>query len=319
VSDDRISRTIATRKQACVVERASMLAGLPAAEQCLTIDNVNFLNNADLDGTTLPPSGAPNVLLAAGGTQLDGVLEDDRLLAWQFHVDWEDPSRTALIGPQVIRVAPYHYLCGGQLTHCVPQPRVHARLDAQGDKIMARLVYRRLNEYESIVAVHSVNTSVGGGGVRWYELRVAAHSLGLHQQGSFAPDGLFRWMASAALDQRGNIVIGYSYGGASVFPGQRVAARLAADPLGRLTTSEAVLIEGEASQDAMRWEDYTQTAVDPSDDCTIWYTGDYLKKGRLAYSTRIGAFRLPGCATGAGVGEGRSSPPAAVLPPRPGA
>ena len=43
----------------------------------------------------------------------------------------------------------------------------------------------------------------------------------------------------------------------------------------------------------MRWEDYTQTAIDPSDDCTIWYVGDYLKKGATSYSTRIGAFRLP--------------------------
>jgi hypothetical protein len=58
---------------------------------------------------------------------------------------------------------------------------------------------------------------------------------------------------------------------------------------------EVVLAEGEATQDAMRWEDYTQTAIDPSDDCTIWYVGDYLKKGAANYSSRIGAFRLPGC------------------------
>ena len=50
-----------------------------------------------------------------------------------------------------------------------------------------------------------------------------------------------------------------------------------------------------AAQNVMRWEDYTQTAVDPSDDCTIWYVGDYLKKDADRYSTRIGAFRLPGC------------------------
>jgi hypothetical protein len=45
----------------------------------------------------------------------------------------------------------------------------------------------------------------------------------------------------------------------------------------------------------MRWEDYTQTAIDPSDDCTIWYVGDYLKKGETNYSSKIGAFRFPGC------------------------
>ena len=52
------------------------------------------------------------------------------------------------------------------------------------------------------------------------------------------------------------------------------------------------MVEGEASQNAMRWEDYTQTAVDPSDDMTIWYVGDYLKKDATAHSSRIGAFRL---------------------------
>ena len=52
---------------------------------------------------------------------------------------------------------------------------------------------------------------------------------------------------------------------------------------------------GEAAQNAMRWEDYTQTAVDPSDDCTIWYVGDYIRTGGTNYSTRIGAFRMPGC------------------------
>ena len=45
----------------------------------------------------------------------------------------------------------------------------------------------------------------------------------------------------------------------------------------------------------MRWEDYAQTAVDPTDDCTIWYVGDYFTAGTTAYSTRIGAFRMPGC------------------------
>ncbi len=43
------------------------------------------------------------------------------------------------------------------------------------------------------------------------------------------------------------------------------------------------------------FRDYTQTAIDPSDDCTIWYVGDYIRKGAATYSTRIGAFRLPGC------------------------
>ena len=217
--------------------------------------------------------------------------------AWRFHVDWKNPAATTLTGPERIEVAPYRYLCGGQLTNCVPQPGTDRRLDAQGDKIMSRLVYRRRGNTESIVAVHSVNTSAGGGGVRWYEFRLdRSRTLSVHQQGTYAPEGLFRWMASPAIDRFGNIAIGYSFGGTPHFAGQRLAGRLADDPLGQLTLAETVLVEGEAAQTAtLRWEDYTQTAVDPSDDCTIWYVGDYVKKGATSYSSRIGAFRLPGC------------------------
>ncbi len=147
------------------------------------------------------------------------------------------------------------------------------------------------------MAVHSVDTAAGGGGVRWYEFRLDAQGdPQLHQQGTYAPGGAYRWMASPAMDRRGNIGIGYSFGAADAFPGQRFAARLADDPKGALTFHESVLAEGEAAQTStLRWEDYTQTAVDPSDDCTIWYVGDYLKAGAASYSTRIGAFRLPGC------------------------
>ena len=295
--DDRISETITTQKHACVVDRAKMLRGEPATEQCLVINDVGFLNNADLDGKNLPPAGAPNIMMATGGTQLTKIFESSTIGVWQFHVDWSNPAHTRVTSAGTVPVAPYHYLCDGQLTNCVPQPGVERRLDAQGDKIMSRLVYRRIGAREVIVAVHSVNTAAGGGGVRWYEFRVdKTRAVSLYQQGTYAPDGFYRWMASPAVDRFGNIGIGYSFGGTPNFAGQRFAARLAGDPPGRLTLGEAVLAEGEAAQNALRWEDYTQTAIDPSDDCTIWYVGDYLKKNATAYSSRIGAFRMPGCA-----------------------
>ena len=126
-------------KHACVVERSAMLAGTPAREQCFVINDVNFLNNADLDGTALLPPGAPNVMVAAGGTQLRNVLEDRVVLAWKIFTNWPpstslragDAAKTRLEGPLRIPVAPYQYLCGGQLSHCVPQPGVDRRLDAQ--------------------------------------------------------------------------------------------------------------------------------------------------------------------------------------------
>jgi hypothetical protein len=213
-------------------------------------------------------------MMAAGGAQLKKVMEDDAVLVWTFHVDWTDPSKTKIAGPERIAVTPYRYLCDGQLTHCVPQPGTESRFDAQGDKIMQRLVYRRIGNRESIVAVHSVNTTAGAGGVRWYEFRVDTtgktdkigtngtngknvktdknkeRRVTLHQQGTYAPDGAYRWMASPAIDRRGNIAIGYSFGGTTNYAGQRFAARLANDPKGVLSLLETVLVEGEGVQNA---------------------------------------------------------------------
>jgi hypothetical protein len=284
------------QKHICIADRRRMLKGEPATEQCVIIDGVNFLNNADIEGYELPPAGAPNPMMAAGGTQLKEVFEDDGIYFWNVHVDWSDASKTTAGPMGKINVAPYHYLCNGQLTNCVPQPGTNRRLDAQGDKIMARLVYRKIGGREMILAQHSINTTAGAGGVRWYEFRLDKQRQPvLYQQGTFAPDALYRWMASMTMDRKGNIGVGYSWGGAEVFPGQRFAGRTAKDKRGLLTFHESVLVEGEASQtNAMRWEDYTNTALDP-DDCTFWYVGDYLKKGAATYSTKIGAFRFPGC------------------------
>lgn len=285
------------QKQLCAADRNKMLQGQPADEQCVIIDGVNFLNASDIDGQRLPPAGTPNIVMAAGGTQLHEIFEDDGIYAWTWHVDWDNPAKTHLSGPEKIAVAPYHYLCNGQLSKCVPQPNTDVRLDAQGDKLMQRLVYRNFGRYQSIVAVHSIDTKAGGGGVRWYEFRLDKQgSPHLYQQGTYAPDGNYRWMGSIAMDRRGDIGVGYSFGGSSVYPGQRFAARLASDPKGQMTLHEAVLADGQASQtNTLRWEDYSTLDIDPDDDCTFWYAGDYFRAGAEDYSTRIGAWRLPGC------------------------
>ena len=286
------------QKHACVAERAAMLEGKPAREICAIVDGANFLNPEDLDGTALPPQGAPNLVFANGGTQLRQNFEGDAISYYAFHVEWGTPSASTITGPSTIAVAPYHYLCNGQLTSCVPQPGTNARLDAQGDKIMQRVVYRRIGGRQLIAMSDSVNTRTGsGGGVRWYELELdAAGAPKLAQQGTYDPGGGFRWMASAGLDRRGDMALGYSYGDGLTYAGQRMTARLAGDPPGTMTRRETVLATGAAAQtNTLRWEDYTTLVMDPADDCTFWYVGDYLRPGAANYSTRIGAVRAPGC------------------------
>jgi len=282
------------QRQVFVVDRDKMLKGEDATEQGFLINGVNFLLNSDVEGQQLPDKGAPNIVVSNGGTQLHDVFEDDGIYVWKFHVDWKNTAKTSLEGPVKVDVATYHYLGDGQLKKSIPQKGDTLRVDAQGDKLLGRLIYRRIGKQQSLVVVHSVATAAGGGGVRWYEFREGKRSkISLYQQGTYAPDGEYRWMAGAATDKYGNIGIGYSYSGPDQFPGQRFTGRLAGDSLGVMTFGERILAEGEAPQtNTLRWMDYTYSAIDPSDDTTFWYVGDYLKKDAKNYTTKIGAFRL---------------------------
>jgi hypothetical protein len=296
-TSDNMLPEVVTQKHDCIADRQSMLQGLPATEQCVIIDGGVFFLNADLFGKRLPPPGAPNILMSTGGTQLLKIFEDDGIYFYKVHVDWKDPGKTTVSPPQKIAVAPYHYLCDGQLSNCVSQPNTDRRLDSQGDKLMQGLVYRNFGDHESLLAEHSVATARHGGGVRWYEFRLNKQRDPVpYQQSTYAPDGFYRWLASMGMDRKGNIAIGYSFGGDPNYAGQRFAARTAGDPKGQLTFHESVLAEGEASQtNSLRWEDYTNIAVDPSDDCTFWFAGNYLKAGATSTTTRIGSFAVPGC------------------------
>ena len=45
-----------------------------------------------------------------------------------------------------------------------------------------------------------------------------------------------------------------------------------------------------------RWGDYSTLSVDPTDDCTFWYTTEYYSTSSLGnWTTRIGSFKFPGC------------------------
>ena len=295
-SDDPIPGVV-TQKHECIADRNRMLKGEPATEQCIVIDGAVFLLNSDAAGDAPPPQGAPNIMMSTGGAQLLKIFDDDGIYFYKVRVDWSNPSKTTVSPPQKIPVAPYHYLCDGQLSSCVSQPATERRLDSQGDKLMQGLLYRNFGDHESLVVNHSIATRAGGGGVRWYEFRIDRdRNPVLYQQGTYAAGGSYRWAGSIGMDRQGNIAIGYSFGGAPASPGQRISARLAKDPKGRLTFHESTLADGSGSQTgSLRWEDYTNIAIDPGDDCTFWFVGNYLKPRAASSTTRIGSVAVPGC------------------------
>jgi len=271
---------------ACAFDRTKMLAGTAATAHCFQLSAAyGGLLPSDLDGSTPPPAGSPNYFMALDTNSLD---------LWKFHVDFATPSNSSFTGPTVIPVNAYSQACGG-LT-CIPQPGTSQQLDSLGDRLMHRLAYRNFGRYETLVVNHSVDNG-GPAAVRWYEVRNPGGTPTVRQQGTYAPNATSRWMGSMGMDAVGNIAVGYSTSSSSIFPSVAYTGRLAADPLGTLQT-ESVIVSGAGSQNGgiSRWGDYSAMTIDPVDDCTFWYTNQYLQTtGSFNWSTRIASFKFPGC------------------------
>jgi hypothetical protein len=291
--------------RACAFDRTNMLAGNAATQICFQeSSSVASLLPSDLDGasstlggpgstssTGLPPAGSPDFYLNFGSNSLN---------LWKFHVDFATPTNSTFTGPTNIPVAPFTAACSGGGT-CIPQPNTNNKLDSLADRLMYRLAYRRFSDHESLVVNHSVTVSGNRHssvtGVRWYEIRSPNGTPTVFQQGTFSPDSNSRWMGSIAMDKFGDIALGYSESSSSLVPSIAYTDRVPSDPLGTME-AETLAFRGGGSQTSSlhRWGDYSSMSVDPVDDCTFWYTTEYLAtSGSFNWSTRILSFKFPGC------------------------
>ena len=285
-------------------ERHSMLAGLPARMVYFDLFavNPNFggMLPAALDGPA-PPLGSPNFFVEVDDASV--FPPNDALRIWQFHVDWTNPANSTFGvngNPNtVLNTAPFDWNMCNFSPSCIPQPGPSARLDAISDRLMYRLQYRNFGTHQALVVNHTVDVDgTDHAGIRWYELRDSGSGFQTQQQGTYAPDSAHRWMGSIAMDGAGDMALGFSVSSTSTFPSIRYAGRLASDPLGTLAQGETTLIAGSGSQthSSGRWGDYSMMAVDPTDDCTFWYTQEYYTTTSVAnWQTRIGSFRFPSC------------------------
>jgi len=278
-----------TGAKACAYDGAAMRAGLAATTQCFQLSSAyGGLLPTDFDGTSasLPPAGAPNYFVNFGTNKLN---------LWKFKVDFANPANTTFTGPTALTVAAFSTACSGGT--CIPQSGTTQKLDSLADRLMYRFAYRNRAGVQSYLVNHSV-TAGSSVGVRWYELRLSGTTFSVFQQATFAPDANYRWMGSIAMDKQGNIGLGYSTSSSTLFPSIRYTGRLVSDALNTLQT-EGIIQAGGGSQSGSnlsRWGDYSALTVDPVDDCTFWYTTEYLKAtGAFNWSTRIASFKFPGC------------------------
>ena len=284
------------------VDRANMLIGATARPMQFFQNFVNLMMPADLDGPTGPPLGSPGIFYTFrdGGEPYFFNPPADSIDVWEFDVDWNSPGNTTFTQVNNLAPTPFNWtVCGFFVSNCLPQPGTAQGIDSASWWPMQRLVYRNFGTHQTLVGSWTVDVLAAGNRAapRWFELRNTGSGWSIFQEGTYSPDSVNRWMSSVAMDGSGNIAIGYSRGDASNFPSIYYATRNATDPAGTMG-SEELLFAGTGSQtnSAARWGDYSSMELDPSDDCTFWYTSEYLATTSSAnWLTRVGTFTIPGC------------------------
>jgi len=307
-----------------VFERARMISG--QAARMVQADLKTYSNRpqygflpSDLDSLTPPPAGEAAFVIGP-----DPVSKNS-LDSTRVRVMWGNTPTITLSETQISAtwdVAP----CVGNPSgkkdfNCVPEPAPAVAadyLDNLSLHMMYRLPYRNFGGnpvQESLVGNITVKGSASNpdhGAIRWYEFRNAGSSSTtptVFQASTYDPDTAYRWMGSIAMDKDHNIALGYSKSSLSVIPSIWINGRLVSDTPNTLGTETQVQAgTGVQQGGGNRWGDYSAMTLDPVDQCTFYYTNEYLKtNGEFNWSTRIASYKFPSCTAAAAWGTVRGT------------
>jgi hypothetical protein len=299
-----------------VFEREKMVKGLPARQ--LQADLKRYGNKpqfgflpSDLDSLTPPPAGEAAFVIGPHPTSTN------RLTSARVAVTWGGAPRIRLTESLIVETWGIPPCVNDTDAHdhrdCVPEPAPATPgdyVDNLDFRLMYRLAYRNFGGspvQESLVGnvtVGGAQSKPGHGAIRWYEFRNAGSSTTtptVFQASTYDPDSTYRWMGSIAMDKDHNMALGYSKSSLSVKPSIFITGRLAADAPNTLGTETQVTaglgVQTNTPVNAgSRWGDYSAMTVDPVDQCTFYYTNEYLKTtGAFNWSTRIASYRFPSC------------------------
>ena len=297
----------------CAFDRTKMIAADPSAGAvCFNFTSAQpffSMLPANLTGSTPPPAGSPNYQISPDWFFLNNGPYSIQLQ--RFHVDFATPANSTLndglggANGSFIKMPMTDLIgsCADNGGACVPQPGTGVKLDTLSMRGMYPLQYRNRGGAESLVFTQSITPpapSTAAAGINFIEIRnPGSNAPVMRQNGALAPaDAISRWMGSAAMDKQGNIAMGYSASAAvNTNPSIRIAGRLNSDILSRVR-GEVQVVAGTGSQTgtSSRWGDYSMMAVDPVDDCTFWYTTEYMNNtGTTTWATQIVAFKFNSC------------------------
>jgi len=289
------------KRQVFAFDRAKMLAGQPATYQMFSLTSLSgfgfqLVVPASWEGPTQPPAGLGGFFMRPRDTEVHGptgYASTDFLEMWEFHVDWVTPANSTLTELPDVPIAEYDCtLCGtGGDWSCMEQPNGQG-LDPIREPIHQPLQYRNWGAYETLVGgfaedVDGADTAA----VRWFELRRPGGTWSVHQEGVVGGgDDSHRSVTSVAMDGSGGIALGYTLTSSTIYPSIRYAGRRAWDAPGTMPYVDIVAQAGTGSQASYdRWGDYSGIGIDPADDCTYWFTTEYMSGSSSA--TRVISLR----------------------------
>lgn len=278
-----------TGAQVCAYDRAAMLAGSTATSVCFQRTAVDYsMLASDLDGTTAPPAGEPNLYVEHRDTA--------NINLFKFHVDFVNTANSTFTGPTIIPVTPWTQLCPTSRV-CITEPSPGEKLDGRGDKLHYRNAYRNFGDHETLVLTHNIDKGGSIAEVRWYEIRNPNGTPTIFQQGNVAA-GPSLWMSSIAMDKLGDIALGFNAASTTIKPSAIYTGRVPTDTLGKMESpNKAALGTGvQLAGGGNRWGDYASMSIDPADDCTFWSAQEYYKtNGSSSWTTRLTKFKFNSC------------------------
>ena len=117
----------------------------------------------------------------------------------------------------------------------------------------------------------------------------------MYQAGTYQNATDNYWMGSVAMDKNGDMALGFSVDNAkSLAPSIWFTGRTAKTALNKLGGKKVALKGKTVQGDVNRWGDYSSMSVDPSDDCTFWYTQEY-SHGGYNWQSHVFSFKFNTC------------------------
>lgn len=245
-----------------VIPKSDLLAGVPTVANATLFENINANNTGfgaepivDLDNGSLPLPLLSSFNKPAGSLKTSSI------------------GGTAL-APTLNTSGGFISVVARSAPPDIDQPGPKANIDAGDSRFSGSVIKQQISgrANSSLWGVHSVNIS-GRAAIEWYEINAATDAV--LQSGTIADPSLAFNFPSIAVNDFGDVVIGFSGGDPATFMSTYVAVgstTAGVTTFSPPTQTHAGVADYQIldSNGTNRWGDYSATVIDPTDQKRFW-------------------------------------------------